>query len=82
MQQKNNLQSFKCKRCGRCCTLDDNKPCDYLVVYRPIIKTGVGSSYCMIYKHRLGAILRTGQICTYRSDVKKKFPGCPYNELP
>jgi len=65
----------ECLRCGRCCILSDGRPCDYMIMYLTAPR-----SYCMIYPRRIGAILRTGQICAKRSELKKNFEECPYNE--
>jgi len=60
-----------CTRCGQCC-----RTCRYLIRYID------GTTRCLIYKHRLGAMTGVTDVsfCTYRDDVHVNFPGCPYNK--
>jgi len=73
---------IKCKRCGECCKVISNGlwvSCPYQVHYED------GHTMCMIYRHRLGAIVGEPikgkyQICEKREDMHYNIIGCPYNK--
>jgi len=78
MLAKKKISQVKCKRCGRCCVVFDEKnnswkDCPYLVRYFD------GTTFCIIYRHRVGAIVGKNQICKKRVQIKYNYPGCPYN---
>lgn len=75
-------KGITCLRCGTCChfTLPDGskQKCKYLVMMG-------NKSSCRIYGSRLGRVVYKNRthnmkvICTARINVKKEYPGCPYN---
>lgn len=64
----------KCLRCGKCCYYN-GIPCRYLRFNKD------GTTYCKIYKRRLGAETGTapGHVCTTRKNSPYDYEGCPYN---
>lgn len=68
----------KCKRCGKCCIVKGEQntwfSCRYLV------KTIYGTTFCPIYRHRLGVIIGEKQFCWYRKEWKHNIPDCPFNK--
>ena len=78
-------RKIKCKQCGRCCIVWDPVTqewgnCKYLVKYITLYPYDGEMSRCMIYKHRIGAILGDGQCCVSRIDNQWNYPECPYNK--
>jgi len=67
-----------CHFCGKCCVVINNKglpePCKYLIHY-----AGAGTR-CMIYMHRIGAIIGKNQFCFKRENYPATIEGCPYNK--
>jgi len=66
----------KCLRCGQCCQIiveGKAYPCRFLR-FRPDETT-----YCKVYRGRLGRPIAPGWKCILRKNTHYDFPGCPYN---
>jgi uncharacterized cysteine cluster protein YcgN (CxxCxxCC family) len=79
MKKKDSQVKVKCKNCGQCCLVwdwlnDHYEPCKYLIRYVD------GTTRCMIYPHRIGAIIGYRQRCIQREKLPFNIPGCPYNK--
>jgi len=74
----------KCKQCGACCVVKNEKgewvDCKFLVRY---ISGGSRSvrSRCTIYQHRLYVITGHNQYCTRREHTQYAYPNCPFNDI-
>ena len=68
----------KCKRCGKCCVVYNFKKelwedCKFLG------KRNDDTTFCYIYRYRLGKHLGFFTICIKRKDSEYDYPNCPYN---
>ena len=82
MSHKNKKKLVKCKMCGECCTVlgaDGWIDCKYLIRYLPSESKTQPKTRCMVYHHRLYAIIGKKQYCTWRNNIPFNFLGCPFN---
>ncbi len=64
-----------CTRCGKCCMLTKNIPCQYQIF------SSDGKAACTIYKTRLNANLGHDRVCAELKDVYYLPLDCPYRKF-
>ena len=70
------ISKIRCHRCGKCCIVKIHGQwvdCSFLIKYMD------DKTRCMIYRHRVGAIVAPGQFCLSRVNVHFNYPDCAYN---
>lgn len=83
MGKRHKINEVKCKQCGRCCIVFNNgvwEDCKYLIRYLRGEGINEKRTRCLIYQHRLYAIIGRGQYCNKREKVPSNFPDCPFNK--